>query len=84
MEEDILYVFSQENKPTSYKQGMNEILAIFIHSFYPFYITSPVTNYTSDKFDFGVVILLNILMKYILFSMMKKSFKVIYIMLCII
>jgi TBC1 domain family protein 5 len=51
MEEDILYVFSQENKPTSYKQGMNEILAIFIHSFYPFYITSPVTNYTSDKFD---------------------------------
>ena len=51
MEEDILYVFSQENVPTSYKQGMNEILAIFIHSFYPFYNASPVNNYTSEKFD---------------------------------
>ena len=39
MEEEILYVFAKENKPISYKQGMNEILAIFIHSFYPFYIT---------------------------------------------
>ena len=51
MEEEILYVFAQENKPTSYKQGMNEILAIFIHSFFPFYITSPIKNYTPDKFD---------------------------------
>ena len=51
MEEDILYVFSQENNPTSYKQGMNEILAIFIHSFYPFYKASPVNNYTSQQFD---------------------------------
>ena len=51
MEEDILYVFAQENKPTSYKQGMNEILAIFIHSFYPFYITSPVKNYTTEQFN---------------------------------
>ena len=51
MEEDILYVFAQENNPTSYKQGMNEILAIFIHSFYPFYKTSPVNNYTSKQFD---------------------------------
>ena len=51
MEQEILYVFAQENKPTSYKQGMNEILAIFIHSFFPFYITSPIKNYTPDKFD---------------------------------
>ena len=51
MEEDILFVFAQKNKPTSYKQGMNEILAIFIHSFYPFYITSPVKNYTSEQFN---------------------------------
>jgi len=51
MEEDILYVFAQENKPTSYKQGMNEILAIFIHSLYPFYITSPVKNYTTEQFN---------------------------------
>ena len=51
MEQDILYVFAQENKPTSYKQGMNEILAIFIHSFYPFYITSSEKDYTPEKFD---------------------------------
>ena len=51
MEQEILYVFSQENKPTSYKQGMNEILAMFIHSFYPFYTTSPTSNYTPEKFD---------------------------------
>ena len=51
MEQDILYVFSQENKPTSYKQGMNEILAIFIHAFYPFYITSPVKTYTPELFN---------------------------------
>ena len=51
MEEDILYVFSQENMPISYKQGMNENLAIFIHAFYPFYTTSPENNYTPEKFD---------------------------------
>ena len=51
MEEDILFVFAQENKPTSYKQGMNENLAIFIHSFFPFYTTSPENNYTPEKFD---------------------------------
>ena len=51
MEEDILYVFAQENKPTSYKQGMNEILAIFIHAFYPFYISSPIKQYNSQLFD---------------------------------
>ena len=51
MEEDILYVFAQENKPTSYKQGMNEILAIFIHAFYPFYINSPIKQYNSQLFD---------------------------------
>ena len=51
MEQEILYVFAQENKPTSYKQGMNEILAIFIYSFYPFYISSPIKDYTPNKFD---------------------------------
>ena len=51
MEEDILYVFALENMPISYKQGMNENLAIFIHSFYPFYTTSPEKNYTPEKFD---------------------------------
>ena len=51
MEQEILYVFAQENKPISYKQGMNEILAMFIHVFYPFYTTSPTSNYTPEKFD---------------------------------
>ena len=37
LEEEILYVFAKENHPVSYKQGMNEILAIFIHSFFSFY-----------------------------------------------
>ena len=50
MEEEILYVFAKENKPISYKQGMNEILAIFIHSFYPFYITC--SKKIKDKSDF--------------------------------
>ena len=51
MEEDILYVFSRENKPVSYKQGMNENLAIFLHSLYPFYVNSPEQNYSPEKFD---------------------------------
>ena len=51
MEEDILYVFSKENKPVSYKQGMNENLAIFLHSLYPFYVNSPEQNYSPEKFD---------------------------------
>ena len=52
MEEEILYVFAKENKPISYKQGMNEILAIFIHSFYPFYITC--SKKIKEKSDFDV------------------------------
>ena len=51
MEEEILYVFAKENKPISYKQGMNEILAIFIHSFFPFYFTSSKKINNKDEFD---------------------------------
>lgn len=51
MEENILYVFAQENKPTSYKQGMNEILALFILVFYPFYINSPIKSYNQEQFN---------------------------------
>ena len=51
MEEEILYVFAKENKPISYKQGMNEILAIFIHSFFPFYLTPSKKINNKDEFD---------------------------------
>ena len=52
IEEEILYVFSKENKPISYKQGMNEILAIFIHCFFPFYCT--VSKKVKDKNEFDL------------------------------
>ena len=51
MEEEILYVFAKENKPISYKQGMNEILAIFIHSFFPFYFTCNKKVKDKKEFD---------------------------------
>ena len=51
MEEEILFVFAKENKPISYKQGMNEILAIFIHAFYPFYMTSNKKEYKKEDFE---------------------------------
>ena len=51
IEEEILYVFSKENKPISYKQGMNEILAIFIHCFFPFYCTVSKKVKNKNEFD---------------------------------
>ena len=52
IEEEILYLFAKENKPILYKQGMNEILAIFIHCFFPFYF--PVSKKLKDKKDFDL------------------------------
>ena len=34
---NILFLWSKENRDISYKQGMNEILAVILYSFYPFY-----------------------------------------------
>lgn len=34
---NLLYIWSKENQTLSYKQGMNEILAVIYLSFYPFY-----------------------------------------------
>ena len=51
IEEDILYVFSQENKPTSYKQGMNEILALILYALFPYYMPSSVNSYSKNDFD---------------------------------
>ena len=36
---NILFIWSKENEEISYRQGMNELLAIFILCFYPFYFT---------------------------------------------
>ncbi len=36
---NILFIWSKENEEVSYRQGMNELLAIFILCFYPFYFT---------------------------------------------
>lgn len=34
---NILFIWARENRDVSYKQGMNEILAIILYGFYPFY-----------------------------------------------
>lgn len=51
IEYNILYIFAKGNEPTSYKQGMNDILAMIIYSFYPYYTKSNIKNYTSELFD---------------------------------
>lgn len=79
MEEEILYVFAKENKPISYKQGMNEILAIFIHSFYPFYITCSKKSKINPILNYGVKSPKNTSMKYTNIYTMKTNSKVIYI-----
>jgi hypothetical protein len=39
---NVLFIWSRENKETLYKQGMNEILAVLLFAFYPFYFKSNV------------------------------------------
>ena len=36
---NVLYIWSKENSTVSYRQGMNELLAIIFIAFYPFYFT---------------------------------------------
>ena len=36
---NVLYIWSKENSEVSYRQGMNELLAIIFIVFYPFYFT---------------------------------------------
>ena len=36
---NVLYIWSKENSTVSYRQGMNELLAIIFISFYPYYFT---------------------------------------------
>ena len=51
IENNILYLFAKGNQPTSYKQGMNDILAMLIYSLYPYYIKSNIKNYTPELFE---------------------------------
>ena len=51
IEKNILYIFSKENAPTSYKQGMNDILAMIIFILYPFYTKSPNKKYTNELLE---------------------------------
>ena len=51
IENNILYIFAKGNRPTLYKQGMNDILAMLIYSLYPYYIKSNITNYTPELFE---------------------------------
>ena len=40
IEKNVLYIWAKENKSPSYKQGMNDILAVLIYALYPFYFTN--------------------------------------------
>ena len=51
IEKNILYIFSKENSPTSYKQGMNDILAMIIFTLYPFYTKSNNKKYNNELFE---------------------------------
>ena len=51
IENNILYLFSKFNEPIYYKQGMNDILAMFIYALYPYYTKSSHDKYTNELFD---------------------------------
>jgi hypothetical protein len=38
---NILFIWSKENEDVSYKQGMNELLAVLLFGLYPFYFKNP-------------------------------------------
>ena len=72
IETTILTNFAKSHKKIAYRQGMNEILSMFIYALFPYYTKSP------NKIRW---IMLKI---YIVFSMMKMNLKVIYILFSII
>ena len=51
IENNVLYLFAKGNQPTSYKQGMNDILAMIIYSLYPYYVKSNISKYTPELFE---------------------------------
>ena len=48
METTILTNFVKKNKKIEYRQGMNEVLALIIYAFYPYYVKSQNSKYTND------------------------------------
>lgn len=53
---NILFIWSKENREISYKQGMNEILAVILFGLYPFYFkntqkhsTETILNYIKTE-----------------------------------
>ena len=49
IEKNVLYIWAKENKSPSYKQGMNDILAVLIYALYPFYFTNNYNKkYTNE------------------------------------
>jgi len=48
IENSILKLFAKNHKKISYRQGMNEILALLIYAIYPYYIKSPISKYTDE------------------------------------
>ena len=51
---NILFIWSKENRDVSYKQGMNEILAVILYGCYPYYFQNTAKNndiaeYIKDK-----------------------------------
>ena len=41
---NILFIWAKDNKEVSYRQGMNEILAVLLLGIYPFYISSDIAT----------------------------------------
>ena len=51
IEYNVLFLFAENNQPISYKQGMCDILAMFIFTLYPYYIKSDNKNYNEETFE---------------------------------
>ena len=51
IETTILTNFAKSHKKIAYRQGMNEILSMFIYALFPYYTKSPNNKYTSDLID---------------------------------
>jgi TBC1 domain family protein 5 len=46
---NILFIWSKENKDVSYRQGMNEILAVLLFANYPFYFSQNNMKHSSNE-----------------------------------
>ena len=51
IEYNVLFLFAENNQPIFYKQGMCDILAMFIFTLYPYYIKSDNKSYNEETFE---------------------------------